>query len=82
MKLFVIEGDEGIEGKTLNLVYKDEMIYFCIDNNIEIIDTWDEIFSIYFRKDKRVKEFYRMHLFTQDIGEGLHFISSVKLIKE
>ncbi len=80
MKLLITKGDTRLVGKILEPIFMEEMLYNCKINSIQLIDTWDEIHAILNYPDKKIKEFYCLHLFTNTLGDKLAFIESVKLI--
>ena len=43
IKIKVITGNKELKGKILNLVEETENVYRCIDNDIQIIDTWNDL---------------------------------------
>jgi len=80
MKILVTKGDERLLGKELDLTQKEDMLYFCENLKLEVLDTWDELHTIKHFADKKIKAFERLHLFVI-FEEGLAFIDEIKLIK-
>jgi len=81
IKIKVIAGNKELQGKILNLVEENENVYRCIDNDIQIIDTWNELTLLneYYKKTG-CKLFYDMHLFSTSFGKELKFIDEVEFI--
>ena len=81
IKLRVIEGAPGLKGKILELIKVDEMRYLCKKNNIELIDTWEEIYSIQdIIKKQKVNTFFNLHLFSSSFGDELKYITEIKIL--
>ncbi len=78
IKIEITKADRQLQGRKLNLVQVEDMIYKCLDTNIRIIDTWDEIEAIK-RSNSMNNTFYDLHLFSDSFSE-LEFIYEIKII--
>lgn len=75
IKIKVIEGDESLKGKILNLIQTDDMVYICENTGIRLIDTWQELEEM--KKYSTERHFFDMHLFS-DSFKDLQFITEIE----
>lgn len=81
IKLRVIEGAPELKGIVLELIKVDEMRYLCKKNNIELIDTWEEIYSIQdIIKEQKIDTFFDLHIFSSSFGDELKYITEIKIL--